>query len=688
MALPNNDKPPQIICSGKRVVVGQNLYDASRNLRRPDSERILWVDALCINQNDPLEKAQQLPRMGSIYEKAESVIIWLGEPTKSSSEAISTLRKLNEHFTASLFFYNESSWSVWARQMIYRKFPSMAAGDWHRHKTTLAGFNWTAVADVMKNPWFLRVWVYQELRKATSAVVALGNEQMPLNDFIRPIAELFMHPLGMEIIGPHLSADAYRSLVTILRIVTEDGPEARNLVESRRPLLDFVARESFRDVTNDRDRIFAFCDVANDVDETDWEVIPDYTATVEHVSGTSTSRGYTSGRDGRGGTAVLVPDWRQNRLEILNPFPGHYNASGTSELHVSWRPDQPTLLRIMGRIVDTVDEVSISRMHLTGLDHFEFASGTKFDPAAVSKLVKRRQRFSFLKWFKRDKRDQALDDIMSKYLVTRDRQGSTKTFEISSLREAHEARQRFGTEKLPAHEMTNLVWMEDCKYIAAKCTGGHMTPDRLDALWRTMTYSSPSLPKRNFVSYLALLDDIGQGRRKTESLQGTSFELPRNRARAAEPRDIRHLAKTQWRRQLPRLPGMDRRSSSPLPDDNELHLRRTMHSIFGSVFSRRFCATSQNRLGWVPVSARAGDVICVLDGVKLPVVLRPLSKKGNEHVEEEAGTGSTAIPVSSKRFSGGSSSRYQLIGPCYIDGIMHGELMKGRPSEGNYLELS
>jgi hypothetical protein len=79
------------------------------NLRRPDSERILWVDALCINQSDPLEKAKQIPLMSRIYEQANSVIIWLGEPTKYSSEAMRNLRKLNENFTVSLSFYSESS---------------------------------------------------------------------------------------------------------------------------------------------------------------------------------------------------------------------------------------------------------------------------------------------------------------------------------------------------------------------------------------------------------------------------------------------------------------------------------------------------------------------------------------------------------------------------------------------------
>ncbi|KAH7313988.1 heterokaryon incompatibility protein-domain-containing protein [Stachybotrys elegans] len=679
----SNNNAPQILCDDKEVPVGQNLYSALRNLRRPDGERILWVDALCINQGDPLEKAKQIPLMSRIYEQAASVIIWLGEPTKHSSEAMTTLRKLNEHFAASLPFYGKSLLSVATRSMIYRNLPFIKGRQWDKEKATLTSFNWSAVGAVMNNPWFLRVWVFQELAKATAAIVVFGHDQMPLDDFLRPIAEIWLHPLGKEIIGPHLSAEASRSMRTLIRIVTETGPEARKEMTSRWPLHHLVAKESFRDVTDDRDRIFAFRDVANDIDETDWEVLPDYTASVEQVylrfarwcllQRNSPELLLYAGKPSPGspgalladsGAAVLpswVPDWRHNSLETMNPMPGDYNASGTSKLHVSWKPDQPTLLRVKGRIVDRVDEVSVSRLHLTALDHFEFATKKKFDFEAVKEKLKKDQRFWFLR------RGQALPSgFLSKYVIAWDQQGLKKTFDIHLLREAQEARRRFGTEKLPAHEMTNIVWMENCKHIAASHTGGTLTPDRLDALWRTMSYSSPSLPKRDFAAYLAFLKDVGQGKRTTKSLQGTAFQLPRNRASAART----PLPTTQWHRPLHSPSGIARKPNSSV-ETEELRLRYTMHSHFGSVFSRRFCSTAQNRLGWVPLGAQTGDVICILDGVKIPVVLRSLSKSVYESEEKVKGTG----------------IKYELIGPCYINSIMQSELNNSKLYNKEFLEL-
>ncbi|KAF2791852.1 HET-domain-containing protein, partial [Melanomma pulvis-pyrius CBS 109.77] len=55
-----------------------NLERALRHLRDRTSERILWVDAICINQSDWEERLSQVEQMSSVYEKAVEVRIWLG----------------------------------------------------------------------------------------------------------------------------------------------------------------------------------------------------------------------------------------------------------------------------------------------------------------------------------------------------------------------------------------------------------------------------------------------------------------------------------------------------------------------------------------------------------------------------------------------------------------------------------
>ncbi|OAG13561.1 heterokaryon incompatibility, partial [Alternaria alternata] len=69
----------QITCNNMSLSVTKNLFEALMALREGDDEdRYLWVDAICIDQNNPAEKAVQVRNMLTIYEKAVRVIAWLG----------------------------------------------------------------------------------------------------------------------------------------------------------------------------------------------------------------------------------------------------------------------------------------------------------------------------------------------------------------------------------------------------------------------------------------------------------------------------------------------------------------------------------------------------------------------------------------------------------------------------------
>jgi ABC-type uncharacterized transport system substrate-binding protein len=50
------------------------------------------VDAICINQSDKTEKAQQIPLMAEIYARASRVIVWLGEEEKESNQALDVIQ--------------------------------------------------------------------------------------------------------------------------------------------------------------------------------------------------------------------------------------------------------------------------------------------------------------------------------------------------------------------------------------------------------------------------------------------------------------------------------------------------------------------------------------------------------------------------------------------------------------------
>ncbi|KAH9205973.1 heterokaryon incompatibility, partial [Leptodontidium sp. 2 PMI_412] len=75
-----------ILVNGATIMVTLNLEAALRHLRLQDKPLTLWVDFLCIDQSDEVEKSEQLEQMRQIYVQALSVVAWLG-PAESNSDA-------------------------------------------------------------------------------------------------------------------------------------------------------------------------------------------------------------------------------------------------------------------------------------------------------------------------------------------------------------------------------------------------------------------------------------------------------------------------------------------------------------------------------------------------------------------------------------------------------------------------
>ncbi|KAF8865991.1 hypothetical protein BDZ45DRAFT_611810, partial [Acephala macrosclerotiorum] len=72
--------------------IAENLFIALQHLRYSLKSRVLWIDAICIDQNDPEERSAEVLRMGSIYKNACQVIVWLGPNSPNSGLALQTLK--------------------------------------------------------------------------------------------------------------------------------------------------------------------------------------------------------------------------------------------------------------------------------------------------------------------------------------------------------------------------------------------------------------------------------------------------------------------------------------------------------------------------------------------------------------------------------------------------------------------
>lgn len=142
---------------GHAHLVSSNLECALRHLRRPSEARVLWIDALCIDQGNLDEREQQVKLMRQIYSQAEMVISWLGEAGDESGEAIDLIRRFGP--LARAFCYNEypESISQLRETMHWRDFFNAVIG------FCMEDQNWVALWKLLGRPYWYRVWMVQEL---------------------------------------------------------------------------------------------------------------------------------------------------------------------------------------------------------------------------------------------------------------------------------------------------------------------------------------------------------------------------------------------------------------------------------------------------------------------------------------------------------------------------------------------
>ena len=92
-----NPLPGGIVLDGKTILVPSSAPNALRTVCHPVHGRRnlpVWIDAICINQNDNEEKSHQVAVMGDVYRKASEVLIWLGDEDESTLSAFHTISEL------------------------------------------------------------------------------------------------------------------------------------------------------------------------------------------------------------------------------------------------------------------------------------------------------------------------------------------------------------------------------------------------------------------------------------------------------------------------------------------------------------------------------------------------------------------------------------------------------------------
>lgn len=160
----------EIKCNGDTsyLRITPNVNDLLRRLRACNVQKYLWIDAICLNQADKDEKAQQIPVMGRIYEEARVVHIWLGHSDPMTGKVFKFIRKASR--------LPQVEKMEMASQMAKLMKKVFGGGDGIRAVRYFSDF--------ANRPWFSRRWIIQEACLAQQATVYCGSYSIPLPSLV------------------------------------------------------------------------------------------------------------------------------------------------------------------------------------------------------------------------------------------------------------------------------------------------------------------------------------------------------------------------------------------------------------------------------------------------------------------------------------------------------------------------
>ncbi|RDW57364.1 hypothetical protein BP5796_12814 [Coleophoma crateriformis] len=220
-----------IRANGFIMKITTNLYVALQHLRSKTEDRILWIDAICIDQTNQKERGHQVRQMGKIYHDATNVIIWLGKATSTTDFAMKLTEALHTKVIHIRGDWRPSVelWTQW-----------LTGGNttWTDAKPILS----EGYRDLLSRPWFERVWVLQEVANARKATVVCGERTVSARTFA-----LIPSLLKLDVLG---NCQAVLDLMPGISRETSWWSEAQDL---RTLLIKFQDSKS----TDPRDHVYA-----------------------------------------------------------------------------------------------------------------------------------------------------------------------------------------------------------------------------------------------------------------------------------------------------------------------------------------------------------------------------------------------------------------------------------------------
>jgi hypothetical protein len=348
-----------IVLNKNEFYVTTNLHLALRNLKHEKEERVLWVDAICINQACLPEKTQQVSQMRNIYQAAERVLVWLGDACFYTEAAMSWVNiQLERHGdnlelltgVASLFM---EGYHASAHDLADDGFPSKKQEVPDRRAQQLTGFT-----VLLSQPWWSRIWVVQEVVVNSDVSIVCGRSLASWDAFMAIVNGLY-HSAPLLHAAPTQRDVFSRSI---------QRGFSRNQYSCKAPqtMSDLLSHHRGLQASDLRDHVYALLDISSDMSTTAF--VPDYSRSTEEVFRRLVKKHVELNHDltiicasQPSATPNItlpswVPDWSSPwKYFCLSQVP--FNACNDVPAHASFSPNMSTLTTV-GKTLGTISSTS------------------------------------------------------------------------------------------------------------------------------------------------------------------------------------------------------------------------------------------------------------------------------------------------------------------------------------------
>jgi hypothetical protein len=292
---------------GKEVLITKNLHSALCHLRYLDQQRILWADALCINQSDLRERTHQVSLMSSIYSRASLVLVWLGEAWEGCELVMEMLKQLGGNESLHVFKSLNPGFSIHGmdlgsaelRDHLYRFFSSpwwnrlcecpnsvsrlcSSLYSWPDGLLPLTNVTFDTQPDMTSTNSQLLLGTVQERALASDVVFQYGQHTLNIELAIRARRNILTHVVSLDCCRQIMRADDkhnYQETGECLNALWFSYVVKANM--KLRSIIYWISLFASREVSDPRDKVYGLLGLA--VGDEIGMIEPDYTSSLEEV---------------------------------------------------------------------------------------------------------------------------------------------------------------------------------------------------------------------------------------------------------------------------------------------------------------------------------------------------------------------------------------------------------------------